>query len=42
MPYLHDACDAWAQQSDGRYVRIDTEGPSAQQALLTRYRAGHA
>lgn len=41
-PYLHDACDAWAQQPDGRYLRIDTEGPSAQQALLTRYRARHA
>lgn len=40
-PYLYDACDAWTQQSDGHYIRIDTDGPSAQQALLARYRARH-
>lgn len=40
-PYLHDARDAWAQQPDGSYQRIGTDGPSAQQALLARYRARH-
>jgi len=37
VPYLHDACDAWAQQPDGRYLRIATDGPSAQQALMRRF-----
>ncbi len=34
VPYLHDRRDAWLQQSDGRYKRIGTDGPSAQQALM--------
>jgi polyphosphate kinase len=34
VPYLHDAKDAWAQQPDGGYRRVGTDGPSAQQALL--------
>jgi polyphosphate kinase len=37
VPYLHDRCDAWLLQSDGRYERAGTDGPSAQQALLQRY-----
>ena len=37
VPYLHDAGDAWALQADGRYERVGSEGPSAQQALLQRY-----
>ncbi|PPE71644.1 polyphosphate kinase 1 [Caldimonas thermodepolymerans] len=37
VPYLHDAKDAWRQLPDGRYERIGTDGPSAQQALLARY-----
>ena len=39
VPYLHDACDAWTLQSDGRYLRVGTDGPSAQQALLRRFTA---
>jgi polyphosphate kinase len=35
VPYLHDGKDAWRLQSDGSYQRIGTEGPSAQQALMT-------
>jgi polyphosphate kinase len=37
VPYLHDPCDAWAQQPDGRYQRHTTEGPSAQQALMALF-----
>src|SRR5258706_120199 len=37
VPYLHDREDAWALRLDGTYERIDTEGPSAQQALLQRF-----
>ena len=37
VPYLHDRCDAWLLQPDGRYERAGSEGPSAQQALLRRY-----
>jgi polyphosphate kinase len=37
LPYLHDRRDAWRQLADGRYERIGTEGPSAQQALMARY-----
>jgi polyphosphate kinase len=37
VPYLQDRCDAWAQQSDGRYERVGVDGPSAQQALMARY-----
>ncbi|HEY6088029.1 MAG TPA: polyphosphate kinase 1 [Burkholderiaceae bacterium] len=37
LPYLHDRRDAWAQQADGGYLRVATEGVSAQQALMHRY-----
>jgi len=37
VPYLQDRCDAWVQQSDGRYERVGHDGPSAQQALMARY-----
>jgi len=40
VPYLHDRQDAWALQPDGSYVRVGTEGPSAQQALMNLYNAG--
>ena len=38
VPYLHDRCDAWVQQSDGSYRRVASNGPSAQQALMALYR----
>jgi polyphosphate kinase len=38
LPYLHDRRDAWRQLPDGRYERIGSDGPSAQQALMTRYK----
>ncbi|RVT52080.1 polyphosphate kinase 1 [Rubrivivax albus] len=38
VPYLHDACDAWALDADGRYHRVGSDGPSAQRALMDRYR----
>nr|MBA3625783.1 polyphosphate kinase 1 [Methylibium sp.] len=38
VPYLRDAQDAWLQRSDGRYERVASEGPSAQQALMRRYK----
>jgi polyphosphate kinase len=38
VPYLHDSLDAWALGPDGHYQRVGTEGPSAQQALMQRYR----
>ena len=37
VPYLHDGCDAWTLQPDGRYVRERSEGPSAQRALMLRF-----
>ena len=37
VPYLHDRLDAWDQQPDGRYRRIDPVGPGAQSALMQRY-----
>ena len=37
VPYLHDACDAWEQHSDGSYHRVRSDGPSAQAALAARY-----
>jgi polyphosphate kinase len=37
VPYLHDRQDAWQLGPDGRYQRVGTEGPSAQQALMQRY-----
>jgi polyphosphate kinase len=38
VPYLHDTRDAWLLQSNGKYERIGTDGVSAQQALMARYR----
>ncbi len=40
VPYLHDRQDAWALRADGSYVRVGTEGPSAQKALMALYRGG--
>ena len=40
VAYLHDSRDAWLQQSDGHYVRVNagrSGGISAQQALMVRY-----
>ena len=37
VPYLHDRQDTWALGPDGRYERLGTDGPSAQQALMQRY-----
>jgi polyphosphate kinase len=37
VPYLHDTRDAWSLQSDGRYLRLASDGVSAQQALMARY-----
>ena len=38
VPYLRDRRDAWALQPDGSYQRVATEGVSAQEALMQRYR----
>lgn len=38
VPYLLDGCDAWEQRADGCYERVGTDGPSAQRALMERYR----
>ena len=38
VPYLLDHCDAWALRPDGSYLRIGSDGASAQQALVQRYR----
>lgn len=38
LAYLHDRRAAWRQLSDGRYERVGSEGLSAQQALIARYR----
>ena len=38
VPYLHDTRDAWLLQSNGKYERIGTDGVSAQQALMARFR----
>jgi polyphosphate kinase len=40
VPYLHDRQDTWIAQPDGHYTRLDTRGPSAQQALMHRYARG--
>jgi polyphosphate kinase len=37
VPYLHDRCDAWTLQPDGRYRRDASDGPSAQRALMAQY-----
>jgi polyphosphate kinase len=39
VPYLHDGRDAWQLGPDGRYTRVGTDGPSAQQALMERFGA---
>jgi polyphosphate kinase len=38
VPYLRDESDAWALDDQGRYRRVSETGPSAQQALMARYR----
>ena len=38
VPYLHDRRDAWELRPDGAYERVASEGVSAQQALMDRYR----
>ena len=38
VPYLHDTRDAWTLQSNGKYERVGTDGVSAQQALMARFR----
>ncbi|MDB6001713.1 MAG: degradosome polyphosphate kinase [Rhizobacter sp.] len=35
VPYLHDGKDAWRQLPNGEYERVGTDGPSAQQALMS-------
>jgi polyphosphate kinase len=37
VPYLHDLKDAWELQADGSYLRLGTDGPSAQQALMAKH-----
>ncbi|KQV82934.1 polyphosphate kinase 1 [Rhizobacter sp. Root1221] len=37
VPYLHDLKDAWELQVDGSYLRLGTDGPSAQQALMAKH-----
>ncbi|MES2089598.1 MAG: polyphosphate kinase 1 [Pseudomonadota bacterium] len=39
VPYLYDRCDAWQQLSNGRYERVGMDGPSAQRALMARFRS---
>jgi polyphosphate kinase len=41
VPYLLDGTDAWLLAADGSYSRAETDGPSAQQALMRRF-AGDA
>jgi polyphosphate kinase len=38
VPYLHDEKDAWALKPDGHYERLGSGGPSAQQALVGRFK----
>ncbi len=38
VPYLHDTRDAWSLQSNGKYERVGSDGVSAQQALMARFR----
>ena len=38
VPYLHDTRDAWMLRSNGKYERIGSDGVSAQQALMARFR----
>jgi len=39
VPYLRDSRDAWELASDGSYRRVASDGTSAQQALMERFRA---
>ena len=39
VPYLHDRRDAWELHADGSYARLDTDGLSAQQALVALHTA---
>ena len=43
VAYLHDGCDAWDMQPDGRYVQVPpadaAQRHSAQAALMARYSA---
>jgi polyphosphate kinase len=39
VPYLHDRRDAWVVHADGHCERVATDGPSAQQALMSLYLA---
>ena len=39
VPYLHDARDTWTLNPEGRYVRVASDGASAQQALMQRFGA---
>lgn len=38
VPCLHDRRDAWTLGPDGRYHRVASDGVSAQQALMERFR----
>jgi polyphosphate kinase len=38
VPYLCDTRDAWLLQSNGKYERVSSDGVSAQQALMARFR----
>jgi polyphosphate kinase len=42
VPYLHDTCDAWTLAADGKYTRVGSDGVSAQQALMHRFRKRNA
>jgi polyphosphate kinase len=42
VPYLHDDRDAWSLNSDGSYVRVGSDGISAQQALMQLHLGGAA
>jgi len=39
VPYLHDRCDAWELDGEGRYRRVADDGVSAQKALIARFTA---
>jgi polyphosphate kinase len=42
VPYLHDQRDAWQLQPGGDYRRMATDGISAQEALMNRFRSPEA
>jgi polyphosphate kinase len=39
VPYLLDRRDAWTLRADGSHERVESDGPSAQLALVQRYSA---